>query len=379
MSSSVRKLRRRWRPIGFVTAAVAALVSLTVIASGTASTQSATASGLAQAKKVLAASNPPSKIPVSFKSKKAFPKNKRIAYVHCGQPSCTNIVNSIKAGIKGLGLKWTLTVIPTTGSAESVKNGWDTLVRNKPSAVFTSGFPRSAYESELQQLKKANVPVFSMFTLDKPGNGLTLSSGGKSDVTTIGTQQAAWIAVKTNGKSHALYVNLPTFEILLPIAAQFKKDFPKFCPKCKVDSMDLPVSSIGSDASARIVSYLRAHTDINYVALGVDSIGIGLPAALKAAGLANKVHIIGEAPSSENLGYIAAGQQAATVAQPFYDIWTAVLYAAALKLSGQSVAPVQNAHFVQYYIYSKAVPKSKDGLAGPVVPGLYAKYKALAK
>jgi ribose transport system substrate-binding protein len=374
MRTAVGTVRRRWRLVTVGTVLTVGLLSLVVIASSVASS---TASPLQQAKKVLAASNPPTKIPVTFKSKKPLPKNKKVAYVHCGQPACTTIVNALKAGIKGLGLSWTLRVIPTTGSPESIKSGWDTLVRQKPDAVFTSGFPRSAYESELAELAKADVPVFSYATLDKPGNGITFSVGGKSDVTPIGTQQAAWVAVKTGGKSHVLYVDLPTFEILTPIKNQFKKAFPKFCPKCKVDTMDLPVSAVGSDAPARIVSFLRAHSDVNYVGMSYDAMAIGLPAALKAAGLQNKVHIIGEAPSSENVGYILAGQQAATVTQPYYDLWTAILDAAALKLSGQSVAPVQNKRVVQYYIYSKGVPKSKDGLSGPVVPGLYAKYKAL--
>ena len=71
-----------------------------------------------------------------------------------------------------------------------------------------------------------------------------------------------------------------------------------------------------------IVSYLRAHPEVNYVALSYDGVGVGLPAALKAAGLADKVKIIGEAPTATNVSYVEAGTQGAQdgrVVQPRRD------------------------------------------------------------
>ena len=86
-----------------------------------------------------------------------------------------------------------------------------------------------------------------------------------------------------------------------------------------------------------IVGYLRSHPDVNRVALGYDGIGLGLPAALKAAGLADKVQVVGEAPTATNLSYVESGGQAATVGQGYYEIWANLVDAAARAMTGQSL------------------------------------------
>ena len=70
----------------------------------------------------------------------------------------------------------------------------------------------------------------------------------------------------------------------------------------------------------------------------VRSTDFGLPAALKAAGLSNKVKFIGEAPTETNFSYIRSGQEGATVSQAYYEIWANMLDAAARTVTGQSIA-----------------------------------------
>ena len=51
----------------------------------------------------------------------------------------------------------------------------------------------------------------------------------------------------------------------------------KYCSSCSVDSIDIPLTSLGKDAPDRIISYLRSHPDVNYIALSVtDALGSGL-------------------------------------------------------------------------------------------------------
>ena len=53
--------------------------------------------------------------------------------------------------------------------------------------------------------------------------------------------------------------------------------------------LDIPLTSLGKDAPDRIVSYLRSHPDVNYIALSVtDALGAGLPAALTGLRLSGR-------------------------------------------------------------------------------------------
>jgi ABC-type sugar transport system substrate-binding protein len=55
------------------------------------------------------------------------------------------------------------------------------------------------------------------------------------------------------------------------------------------------------------------------VAVVVDDLAIGLPSALKAAGLSD-VKIIGDGASSITLGYIQDGQIAEDISFPYYEV-----------------------------------------------------------
>ena len=51
----------------------------------------------------------------------------------------------------------------------------------------------------------------------------------------------------------------------------------------------------------QVVSYLQAHPDITNVNLAIGDLGTGLPEALAAAGLADKVHISGGVPNVDQI------------------------------------------------------------------------------
>ena len=114
---------------------------------------------------------------------------------------------------------------------------------------------------------------------------------------------------------------------------------------------------------------------MNYVALVYDGVGIGVPAALKLAGLDKKVKMIGESPSAVNLGYVAAGGEEMTVTQGYSEAMASAVDAAARLLSGQKVDP--NELKLAYWVFKKGDPKNVAGSGSPVISNLYAQYLAL--
>ncbi len=304
-----------------------------------------------------------------------IPSGKTVSFVHCGVAVCDTIAAAIKNAAAVLG--WKVDVIPTNGTPASVKAAWDTVVRLHPAVAFGSGFNRALFASEASQLASMKVPVMDWSTLDSPGQGITFVKGGPSEVPVVGEQMAAWVVASTQGKADTLYINLPTFVILQPVMEGFDSYYKQWCPGCKLSTMSVPLTSIGTTAPSLIVSYLRAHPDINRIAVGYNGVDVGLPAALAAAGLSGKVKFIGEAPTATNLAYVQAGTEAATVAQGYYEIWAMYLDAAARALTGQSLAP-DNAWKVPWFLVTQSNYSQGTGYA-PIVTNLDGQLKQIWK
>lgn len=306
---------------------------------------------------------------------KPVPAGKTVSFVHCGVAVCDTIAAAIKNAAAILG--WKVDVIPTNGTPASVKAAWDTVVRLHPDVALGSGFDRALFASEASQLAAMHVPVMNWTTTDTAGQGLVFVHGGPSEVPVVGEQMAAWVVADTQGKADTLYVNLPTYVILQPVMEGFDRYYKQWCPGCKLSMMSVPLTSIGTTAPSLIVSYLRAHPDINRIAVGYDGVAVGLPAALAAAGLSGKVKFIGEAPTATNLAYVQAGTEAATVSQGVYEIWAMYLDAAARALTGESLAP-DNAWKVPWFLLTQSNYSQGTGYA-PIVTNLDGQLKQIWK
>ena len=173
----------------------ALIAVLAVTATGFAGSN---ATPLQQAQAVIAAANPPTAIFARTKSTKPLPtgSSHHVSYIHCGQPGCTDVSNGIAAAIKGMGLGWTYTVIPTDGSPQGVQNGWKTALQNGSNAIIGTGFPVSYFAQQLKEAQSKHIPVFSGYVLDTAQPGF-YPFGGKKDVVNIGQKMAAWVTVKT--------------------------------------------------------------------------------------------------------------------------------------------------------------------------------------
>ena len=217
-----------------------------------------------------------------------------------------------------------------------------------------------------------NIPVVNYATTDEgPTGNVTARIGDPKAVGAQGELLAAEVAAESDGKATTLFVDVPAFTILKSVGERFDAHYAEWCEGCKVEHLELPITALGKDATQRVVSYLRAHPDTNWVVFSVDAASVGLPAALKAAGLTDKVKFAGASGTVENLGYIEQGLEAGTANQGYYEEVAVMVDLAARAMLGESVAQDQ-AYDITYWIEAKANLKSADGFA-PVVPDLYEK------
>jgi ribose transport system substrate-binding protein len=333
----------RSRPVRVaVLAAVLAIAAVALSACGGGGTSSSAgsasggSSGNAVADKMAAQwAQRPTRIPVTKPVGKSIPTGKRIDFINCGVSSCTELYNNLVQAAKTVG--WTVKQISTQGTPETVQAAWKQAVRDRPDAVIASGFPRAVFAQQLKQLQQLNIPVLEGATDDVEGGGIDLILNGPQDLAPEGQILASWLAKDSGGKAHTLYVDLPNFGILKPVRQYTKQYLGQWCKDCRLDTLDIPVTAIGKDVPDRIVSYLRAHPDIDHIAYSLGVLNVGVPAALRQAGLANKVKIIVNVGDAENYQYIASGQTQAAMGysnleQPW--VWVDAL---ARHFTGQSM------------------------------------------
>jgi ribose transport system substrate-binding protein len=266
----------------------------------------------------------------------AIPTGKTIDYINCGNTICASQGPILQEAAKVLG--WTVKTINTDGTPAQIQNAWAQVAREKPDGLIYTSTPRSQITSQIAAVAKAGIPIAGCCEADNSGDGIIYYSENASAVAAEGPAIARWVIASSGGTGKMVFANTPEFPILSGIATAAKTTLAAECSKCSYAELDMPLSSIGKNAPDLIVSYLRAHPDIKYVALSTDLLGLGFPAALKAAGITG-IHTIGNAPGTPTLQYIASGQQDASIIFPEYENMYAMLDALARKFAGVTVQP----------------------------------------
>ena len=316
--------------------------------SGTASSGSSSSSssglssadqaGLAKAEALVASQTQrPTTITDTTKVTKPIPKGLTIDFIPCGSPECTLEGNIVKQAAAAVG--WNTVILSNDGTPQGDKAAFTQAVRNKAAAILYTAIPASTFSSLLPQLKANGTFISTCCVTDAvgPSTGIGYAIDIPAQVGPVGGSQAAWVAANSKDTADSVFVNIPAFAILASQATDYKSGMATYCPTCKVDEMDVALANL-STAPSTIVSYLRAHPSVDYVVASTDAITIGLPAAIKAAGL-NNVKIVGQGATPTNIQYLHSGQEAADVAFPYYEVMYAMVNAAIQDKAGMTVAP----------------------------------------
>lgn len=365
-----------WRRRGLlaITSVAAVLLVAACGASNDAtSSGSVDTAGLAAAKTTVAkASVRPDQITVTEPVGKPIPTGKKVTFVSCGVEACAVQGPILAEGAKILG--WTVDQVATDGSPEKVQGAIETAIRNGSDAVILNAADKDAYAKQIADAEKAGVQFVTCCSLATAGNGLLYNTATDKQNGPIGDYLAAEVVASSGGKANALYVNISAFQILKQVGTTFEDGMKKYCSSCSADSLDIPLTSLGKDAPDRIVSYLRSHPKVNYIALSVsDALGAGLPAALKAAGLGDKVTIVGQGGGPQNFADLKTGAVDALVPADLYSYDYLMLDALARHWAG---VPLVDGG-PPYWLVKKDTVPADTSAAFPVVADYEAQFKAL--
>jgi ribose transport system substrate-binding protein len=304
---------------------------------------------------------------------KPVPTGKKVAFISCGVEACEIQGEIIKQGAADLG--WTASTIGTDGSPEQLQNAFQTALRQGADAVILNAVTRSVIAKPLEQAKKQGVPFVTLSSVEKTGDGILANIADTRNSGRIGELLAAKIVSDSQGDANTLYVNISAFQILRALGDQFESSYKKYCPECEYGSIDIPVTSLGRDAPDRIVSYLRSHPETNHVVLSVsNALGAGLPAALRAAGLADKVEIVGQSGDSQTFQDLQSGNIEAVVPYDYYTGDYLMLDALARHFAG---VPLADGQPPLWTVTAENVPEAATKGLFPVVPSYRDEFKKL--
>ena len=314
----------------------------------------------------------PTTISVTTPIDKPIPTGKKITFVSCGVEACAIQGPILDAAASTLG--WTVDQVATDGSPEKVQGAIESAIRGGSDAVILNAADRDAYSKQIADAQKAGVQFVTCCSLATTGDGILFNTATATQNAPIGDYLAAEVVSQSGGKADALYVNISAFQILAEVGKTFEDGMKTYCASCTVDNLDIPLTSLGKDAPDRIVSYLRSHPKVNYIVLSVsDALGAGLPAALKAAGLADKVTVIGQGGGSQNFADLKGGAIDALVPTDLYAYDYLMIDALARHWAG---VPVLEAGPLFWLVKKDSVPEDTSK-PFPLVEDTEAQFKAL--
>lgn len=239
---------------------------------------------------------PPTEPPTEIPIKEALPKkppHKNVIWLACGLPACQGYLS---AGYKNAAaaLDWGFEQInyDTLKAAEGVQQA----LNKNPDYIFITGIPPAAFESQAKEAIKKGIPIFSGFDTTPPEpekNGIYTQYANYPGYE-VAKQLGAWVINDSEGKGKAAMVQIGEYPILTKQTEEAEKFFGSECPECTIETIDATVEDVGEGkVPAKIVAFLQAHPDTEYVWFTFGDLATGVYPALQAAGLNEKVKLIG--------------------------------------------------------------------------------------
>ena len=305
--------------------------SQTQAAAGSTTSAPATSASVSQ---ILAgASGAPSTIPSSLaKLPKAPAKGLKVAFLSCSDPSCGLLNPGFTDAAKALG--WDPTVI-TYNSAQPGQ-ALQQAINAGYKYIATTSITLNTITPQVQEAKAKGIPIFGAYTGDTPqfqANGLYGVSANFQTSAASGKLMAAWTIKDSNSNAHVLFVSLPIYPTLVAQGTAAQAEYTTACPDCTFNVLGLSATQVGQGQTpSAIVAYLKQHPATNYVYLAFGGLDAGVAAAIKSAGLAAKVKIVGTQGQQSQLQEMVSGQEAAwSILPEEYTMWVVVDWMARLN------------------------------------------------
>ena len=290
--------------------------------SSTAATTGGASAGVATAKTQLQPYEAiPTQITIKTPLKSPPPKGKKLVMLATADPNNVKLQNSLKSLAASVGWSYDQVSYDPANPA-TFGSAVDTAITKKANYIAEAGIPLTS--ALINKVKQAGAKwvLTAVYPVTVQDPVIVDANGYQSDYL-MGTVLANFFISDSNGKGNVLVEHVPSYPILGGFTDGFQAQVKKLCPGCtvKIINITLPDLAAGKVPSI-MVSALRTNPNANYMAFDVGPFATGINSALNAAGLGNKVKIIGEAADEGAIAALKSGQQTAwTGFSPIYSTY----------------------------------------------------------
>jgi ribose transport system substrate-binding protein len=328
--------RRRPRVRGFA-AIISALVLALVFAacggdddsgsssSGGSSTTSTTSGaeasgGVAEAQKRLEPFKAaPTKITLTEPLKSKPPGGKTLVFLGTNDPNNQKLQKGLKELTALVGWNYS-TVSYDPANPATFNQAVNTALSKNPDYVGEAGVPLT--QPVIDKVKEAGAKwvLTSVHPVDVK-DPVIVDANAYANDELMGKVLADWFIVDSKGKGNIVIEHVPAYPILGGFTDGFQAEVKELCPDCKVKIQDITIPDLAAGKVPSVmVSALRSNPDANYVGFDVGPFAAGIDSALAAAGLTDKVKIIGEAADEAAIAGLKSGKHSAwTGFDPVYS------------------------------------------------------------
>jgi ribose transport system substrate-binding protein len=243
--------------------------------------------------------------PVDAPLVKRPPSGTTFAYLQCVTPICGLFSQILQPAAKTLGVK--LTITKAGASADQLQNAMNTIIAQKPAAVVLPAVEPDTINTQLAKLNSMSIPVVSNGIMNHQRYGIDAAMFNTQTAQIAGRVLAAWAVKKFGSAANVVFYTTPELSFGPVQKAAFNEEMKKLCASCRVRNVDVAVATIGNSAPSRVVSDLQANPKTNVAVFSTLEAAVGLPAAMRTAGLASKVKVIGFGPNPANLQDLKSG------------------------------------------------------------------------
>jgi ribose transport system substrate-binding protein len=241
---------------------------------------------------------------------KAPAQGKTFLFLQCNYPVCAQIGDGMQEAAKALGWNFQRKTFDLA-KPESLVSAVNNAAQQPPDFLALTTFPSQVWQDGLDKLKAAGVPVIvGSISTDQPqgkANGIYGNIASDPSEGNAGAAKANWIIADSNGKGKAVHFSATDIQTTHAETDKLKAGLAK-CSGCSLDVVDVP-SAAFAKIPGQTVSYLQSHPDTEYISYSFGDMTAGVDAALKAAGLLDKVKFVGVTPTLANLQALKKGDE----------------------------------------------------------------------
>lgn len=275
----------------------------------------------------------------------------KVIFLNPGTAIGSLMYSLLEPAAKEMGVE--LSQVKAGPSAQATSAALDSVVEQKPDGVIDIGLEPVLFANQLKQLKDQGTVFVASGISGGDKYGLGTVPYGPADSELVGQLMAAWAVKQSKGDlKEAVFYSIPELGFSKPTLAGAKAKLAELCAACKLREVDIPASAIGTSAPQTIVSDLQANPKTQAAIYSADDLQVGLPAAMKTAGL--DVPGIGAGPSPTTLQQIKSGQQAAGTGTDLPVIVWTLMDQFARTLADQELGAEQAKGITNHQVLEKA-------------------------